>query len=238
MQGCFLCFGKTRGERDLFWHVLARPEAVPQLHWLVSEPYPLPAPDGRWPGPPLALFAFPTSVRSRAGAGDLPSRARQLLLASSPAWWGSWLSGYDMGSQPHQRSPDPACTSQSPKQPERVRLSIGVSRHPCFRLQGPYHTGVSSTPPPPPNAGLSPVPGQECSTEFKQSFSPSRMSHGTPISPESCGFDRGVGDPPPPHPFPSRGGGGNIIRKIKFISEAVITVWLQKAASSGPSLCG
>lgn len=68
MQGYFLCFGKTRGERDLFWHVLARPEAVRHLHRLGEEPYPLPAPGRRWPEPPLALFAFPTLARSRAGA--------------------------------------------------------------------------------------------------------------------------------------------------------------------------
>lgn len=42
MQGCFLCFGKTRGEQELFWHVLARPEAVPHLHRLGEEPSPLP----------------------------------------------------------------------------------------------------------------------------------------------------------------------------------------------------
>lgn len=29
MQGCFLCFGKTRRGTDLLWHVLARPEAAP-----------------------------------------------------------------------------------------------------------------------------------------------------------------------------------------------------------------
>lgn len=133
MQGCFLCFGKTRGERDLFWHVLARPRAVPHLHWFGEKPYPLPAPGRRrWLGPPLALFAFPTSARSRAGASNLPSRDRRLLLASPTPWWGSWLPGYDMSLQPHQRSPGPACTSQSPKQPQRVRLSIKEVKKPML----------------------------------------------------------------------------------------------------------
>lgn len=74
MQGCFLCFGKTRGERDLFWHVLACPEAVPHLHCSERSRPLCPTPSRRRvPGPALALFAFPTSMRSRAGASDMPS---------------------------------------------------------------------------------------------------------------------------------------------------------------------
>lgn len=67
MQGCFLCFGKTRGGPDLLWHVLARPEAAPHLHRLPSQ-------HGgrrrRGPGPIFALSTFPTARAEARGGRD------------------------------------------------------------------------------------------------------------------------------------------------------------------------